>query len=61
MNFFTALTLLLVGLKLTGYIDSSWFLVLSPLLVYPAVLIAAVIQVARSTPEERIRRSLGLD
>jgi hypothetical protein len=30
MNFFTALTLLFIGLKLTNYIDWSWWLVLSP-------------------------------
>ena len=30
MNFFYLLTLLLVGLKLTGVIDWSWFLVTAP-------------------------------
>lgn len=33
MNIFAALTVLFVGLKLTHYIDWSWWLVWSPLLV----------------------------
>lgn len=33
MNIFAALTVLFVGLKLTNYIDWSWWLILSPILV----------------------------
>ena len=31
---FTLLTVLFIGLKLTGYIDWNWLLVASPLLVH---------------------------
>ena len=33
IGFFGLLTILFIGLKLTGYIDWSWFWVLSPLLI----------------------------
>lgn len=33
IGFFALLTILFIGLKLTGYIDWSWWLVLSPLLI----------------------------
>jgi hypothetical protein len=32
MKFFDALLILFIGLKLTGYIDWSWWLVFSPLM-----------------------------
>jgi hypothetical protein len=42
MNFPNLLTLLFIGLKLTGYIDWSWWLVLSPTILLVAVLIFAL-------------------
>lgn len=33
MNFFTLLTVVLITLKLMGYITWSWFVVFSPLLI----------------------------
>ena len=32
LGFFTSLTLLFIGLKLTNFVDWSWFIVLSPIL-----------------------------
>lgn len=40
MGFFSWLTLMFIGLKLTGYIDWSWWLVLSPVWVPLAVVLA---------------------
>jgi len=45
MGFFGWLTLLFVGLKLTGYISWSWWWVLAPALV-PVVILAAIALVA---------------
>ena len=38
IGFFGLLTILFIGLKLTGFIDWSWFWVLSPILI-PIVLL----------------------
>lgn len=40
-NFFTLLAILFVGLKLTGFIDWSWWWVTGPLWI-PVVLVAVV-------------------
>ena len=42
MSFSEGLLLLLVGLKLAGYIDWSWWLVVSPLFVSATIAIAAI-------------------
>lgn len=42
LGFGGALTLLFIGLKLTGYIDWSWVWVLSPLWI-PLVILAAIL------------------
>lgn len=39
VGFAGLLTLLFIGLKLTGYIDWSWWLVLSPLLISVALVL----------------------
>jgi len=38
-GFLTLLGILFIGLKLTGYITWSWWLVLLPLYIVPAILI----------------------
>lgn len=38
VGFFEILTVLFIGLKLTGYIDWSWWLVLCPLII-PIIII----------------------
>lgn len=40
IGFFGLLTILFIGLKLTGYIEWSWLWVLSPLWIPIAILIA---------------------
>lgn len=40
VGFFGLLTILFIGLKLTGYIDWSWFWVLAP--IWISILIGAV-------------------
>jgi len=42
-SFFSLLTLIFITLKLTNYIDWSWFWVLSPVLVPISILIAIVL------------------
>lgn len=39
VGFLGWLTLLFIGLKLTGYIDWSWWFVLMPIYIVPAVLL----------------------
>jgi len=39
MKFLSLLTVLFIGLKLTGYIDWNWFLVVLPILVGPLLLL----------------------
>jgi len=39
MSFVSLLTVLFIGLKLTDYIDWSWFWVLSPLYIAPVLII----------------------
>jgi phosphoglycerol transferase MdoB-like AlkP superfamily enzyme len=43
-NFLSMLTVLFIGLKLTGFIDWSWWLVLSPILL-PIGLVLIVLVV----------------
>ena len=43
IGFCQALTLVFIGLKLAGFIDWSWRLVLSPVLIPFAILIACII------------------
>jgi ABC-type polysaccharide/polyol phosphate export permease len=45
MKFLSLLTVLFIGLKLTGHIDWNWFLVLLPILLGPIVLIVVLILV----------------
>lgn len=39
--FLSLLTLLFIGLKLTGYIDWSWWFVLMPAYLIPVVIVLA--------------------
>jgi ABC-type polysaccharide/polyol phosphate export permease len=39
MQFSSLLTVLFVALKLTGYIDWNWFLVLLPMLLVPIIFL----------------------
>jgi hypothetical protein len=39
MNFASLLTVLFIALKLTGYIDWNWFLVLLPILIVPILFL----------------------
>jgi len=43
MNFFSLLTILFIGLKLTNYINWSWLIVLSPMLIPFSIAIGALI------------------
>jgi hypothetical protein len=43
MNFFSLLTILFIGLKLTNYINWSWLVVLSPMLIPISIVIGALI------------------
>jgi hypothetical protein len=43
MNFFSLLTILFIGLKLTNYINWSWLIVLSPMLIPFFIAIGALI------------------
>lgn len=43
IGFLQALALVFIGLKLAGFIDWSWWLVLSPILIPLAVFIACII------------------
>lgn len=45
IGFLSLLTVLFIGLKLTGYIDWSWLWVLCPLWIVPAVLISIAVLV----------------
>ena len=45
VGFLGALGLLFIGLKLTGYIDWPWWVVLSPIWVWFALVVIAVIVV----------------
>jgi len=42
IGFFGMLTILFIGLKLTGYIDWSWFWVLSPTLI-PLIILFSIL------------------
>ena len=54
MSFLEGLLLLLVGLKLAGYIDWSWWLVVSPVFIPAFIAIAAISY--KVTKEVRGRR-----
>jgi len=43
MNFFSLLTILFIGLKLTNFIDWSWFYVLFPILSQLLTIIVVII------------------
>lgn len=43
IGFVGLLTILFIGLKLTGYINWSWWLVLSPILISTAIVIAIIL------------------
>ena len=43
ISFLSLLGILFIGLKLTGYIDWSWWWVLAPLWVDPAIALAALL------------------
>ena len=43
IGFLQALALVFIGLKLAGFIDWSWWLALSPILIPLAVFIACII------------------
>ena len=43
MIFFSLLTILFIGLKLTNYINWSWLIVLSPMLIPISIVIGALI------------------
>jgi hypothetical protein len=43
MNFFSLLTILFIGLKLTNYINWSWLIVLSPMLIPISIAIGVLI------------------
>ncbi len=63
-GFLSLLTLLFIGLKLTGHIDWSWLWVLSPMLIPLAVIAALTTLVGALTVvghvlEERERRGKG--
>jgi len=61
VSFLSLLTLLFIGLKLTGYIDWSWWWVLSPLwgglaLVIAIILITLAIQIVSAVAAYAVRR-----
>lgn len=41
--FLSLLTILFVGLKLTGFIDWSWWLVVAPTLLHVAVVLLVIV------------------
>lgn len=43
IGFLGALTVLFIGLKLTHYIDWSWWLVLSPMLLSVAIIVGLLL------------------
>lgn len=47
IGFFSLLTILFIGLKLTGYIDWSWLLVLLPMLL--GVIMSIILVVIAAT------------
>jgi len=51
MNFLSVLAVLFVGLKLTDFIDWSWWFVLMPLYVVPIFIV--VLSVIASIPKKK--------
>ena len=68
IGFLGALTLLFIALKLTGFIDWSWWLVVIPLWIIPAILLGIgvfagliwLVLVAIQAHEERRRKKRRL-
>ena len=56
MKFFGSLTILFVGLKLTGYIDWSWWLVLLPFYWFWALLLTTGLLVVVVKTIEEIKK-----
>ena len=46
VGFFGLLTILFIALKLTGYIDWSWWWVLSPIWIVSAIVLGIIVGVA---------------
>lgn len=53
LGFFTSLTILFIGLKLTNFIDWSWFIVLSPMIA--GFVLWAIILTIALTLESKFR------
>lgn len=60
MSAINLLTIVFVTLKLTKVIDWNWFYVLSPTILFIGLYLVVLIMVATETPEQRMRRKLGL-
>lgn len=56
VRFLGALTLLFIGLRLTGFIDWPWWQVMAPAMVGVAILATWVVLVARRMTEKETRR-----
>lgn len=65
MSALTVLTLIFVVLKLTGHIDWSWWLVVSPILLHASIVFVAILIGVFESPEAKMRRAIkkkyGLD
>lgn len=46
MNFLSVLTLIFIALKLTGFIDWSWWFVVMPTLIHAALVLVMILLVA---------------
>jgi hypothetical protein len=63
LGFFSALTILFIGLKMTGYIEWSWWWVLAPIwMTYALAFVAAVVyvilkEISDSRAEEKKRKA----
>jgi hypothetical protein len=63
MSFTTGLTILFIGLKMTGFIDWSWWLVLTPLVgmfvMYVFIgIVKGVLDYQRKTKSERAMKNI---
>lgn len=54
IGFFGLLTLLFIGLKLTGYIDWSWLWVLSPLWIPVVIMLLFIVLVAAIVSSHKV-------
>lgn len=57
MKFLNVLTIVFIVLKLTGYIDWNWALVLLPTLIVLGVFVAGVLFIAFESEESRQLRA----